>query len=85
MSLAVSKIKMENENVEAVGKGESMLTQVVFSLIGIMSIILLSVGKSILKLRPNDSQKQTAFGKQILYASMNFSLMVFSFGFKSTL
>lgn len=85
MSLAVSKIKIENETVEGVGKGESMLTQVVFSLIGIMSIILLSVGKSILKMRPNDSQKQTAFGKQILYASMNFVLMVFSFGFKSTL
>jgi hypothetical protein len=52
---------------------------------GIMAIALMSVGKKILKSKPEDSQKQTAYGKQILYAFLNFILVASCFGYKSSL
>lgn len=48
LSLAVSKINIER-NVEGVEREESMLVQVIFSLVGIMSIFLTTFGKRILK------------------------------------
>ena len=46
--MAVSKINIER-NVEGVEREESMLVEVIFSLIGIMSIFLTTFGKRILK------------------------------------
>jgi hydrogenase-4 membrane subunit HyfE len=85
LSLVISKIKLENNQVEALGKEEAFLVQVVFSLVGVMSVFLISFGKRILKIKLNDTQKHTIFGKQFVYASLNFLLIVFSFGFKPNL
>jgi hypothetical protein len=85
LSLMVSKIKLESNQVEALGKEEAFLVQIVFSLVGIMSVFLISFGKNILKIRLSDTQKHTILGKQFVYASLNFMLMAFSFGFKLNL
>ena len=71
--------------MDALSKEEAFLVQIVFSLVGIMSVFLISFGKGILKIRLSDTQKHTIFGKQFGYASLNFILMSFSFGFKLNL